>query len=88
MDRKIDAGSDDPSRGRAEETAAVRQLIEALTALGNYLETAKQVSTAESDAARKTLTRALARSTEQFERAVGATRRLRDLIRLTGQGDP
>jgi hypothetical protein len=89
MDRNIDAGGDGSSRGRAEETAALLgELIEALTALGNYLETARQVSTVQSDPAQETLAAALERSAEQFERSVGAARRLQNLVRRESKGDP
>jgi hypothetical protein len=70
-----------PSTDRAEEGAAlVRELIEALTASGNYLTAANRIFGSEARPAQETLGEALEKSLAQFERASEAARRLRNLF--------
>jgi len=72
---RSDAGDDIPTNGNAEEISVpIRELFEALTALGNHLEAAKQASSIQSDQARRPLVMALERSSEQFQRSVEAAR--------------
>jgi hypothetical protein len=62
-------GGEPPTNRSTDLAALLHELIEALTALGNYLETARQVSAGQSDT---TLATALERSVDQFERSVAA----------------
>jgi phosphoglycerate-specific signal transduction histidine kinase len=79
--------SDDPAnRGRqapsnrGDETAALlHEAIEALTALGNYLTVAQHEFENQPGLIEDTLGEALRKSLDQYERAVKAVRRLRQL---------
>jgi len=73
-------GNDGFPRGQTVPTAAlVHELTEALTALGNYLASANKIYDSTPQSQR--LGEALEKSLGQHERAVEATRRLRDLGR-------
>lgn len=77
-----DKGSGGPPKSRTEEgVALVGELIEALTAIGNYLTAANHIFGAEPRPTPETLGEALEKSLAQFERANEATRGLRDLFR-------
>ena len=69
-------GKDAPTKQSADEVALVRELIEALTALGNYLAAAQR----EFANHQETLGEALRQGVGQYERAAEALRRLRDRL--------
>ena len=77
-----DKSSGGPPKNLTEEgVALVAELIEALTAIGNYVTAANPIFGAEPRPTQETLGEALAKSLAQFERANEAARRLRDLFR-------
>lgn len=63
--------------GKASPEALTHELVEALTAIGNYLTAAIRVLTVEPRPPRDTLGEALEKSLNQFARAVETVRRLR-----------
>lgn len=73
-----DRGS--PKDRTAEGLALVYELIEALTAVRNYLAAAKHIFGAEACAVQNTLQEALEKSLAQFERANEAAHLLRDFL--------
>ena len=74
-------GRGTPNNQMEEAAALVCELIEALTAAGNYLTAANHISGAERWPAHEPLGEALEKSLVQFERANEAVRRLRDFFR-------
>ena len=66
-------GKEAPTNQSGDEVALVRELIEALTALGNYLAAAQRAFANQQDA----LGEALRQSVGQYERAAECLRRLR-----------
>ena len=87
-DRDIGGGGGGPPKDRAEGgLPLVHELIEALTAAGNYLEAASHMLGAEPRPAQYALREALEKSLAQFGRANKAARRLRDLLRLENATD-
>jgi len=68
-------GGEAPNR-RADQAALVHELIEALTALGNYLAAAQL----QFENRREMLGEALRASLDQYERAAECLRGLRDLV--------
>lgn len=74
-----DGGGGRP-RGPTGEAATLHELLEALTAVGNYLETASHLLGAELSPNRKTLAEVVEKSSVQTERASAAARQLRDLL--------
>ena len=78
MDRNTAAGSEEwPTCRREEQAAAFRELIDALTALDNYLAAANQLF---DQGSQLSLGEALAKGLGQSERSSEATRRLRELF--------
>jgi hypothetical protein len=78
MDRNMAAGSEEwPTCRREEQAAAFRELIDALTAVGNYLAAANRLFERGSQLR---LGEVLAKGLGQSERASEATRRLRKLL--------
>jgi len=69
-------GKEAPTNQSADEVALVRELIEALTALGNYLAAAQH----EFGGRQEALGEALRQSVGQYERAAECLRGLRDLV--------
>lgn len=67
--------------GAERALTLLHELIEALSAAGNFLAAANHVVSAVPGDARGTLAEALEKSTIQFQRANEAVRKLRDLIR-------
>ena len=88
-DRGIGGGGGGPPKDRTEEgLALVRELIEALTAAGNYLTAARQIFGAEPRPAQNALQEALEKGLAQFGRANEAARLLRAFFRHeTGADD-
>jgi hypothetical protein len=81
-DRDVSAGGRGPPNNQTEEAVAlVSELIEALTAAGNYLTAANYIFGAERWSAHEPLGEALEKSLVQFERANEAVCRLRDFFR-------
>jgi hypothetical protein len=65
-----------PTNGSAGQAAILHELIEAMTALGNYLAAAQR----QFDNRQAVLGEALRASLDQYERAAECLRRLRDLV--------
>ena len=87
-DRDIRGGGREPSKDDAEEgPVLVRELIEALTAAGNYLTAANNIFAAEPSPARNPLLEALQKSLAQLGRANEAARLLRDFFRRESATD-
>jgi len=81
-DDSADVGKEAPTNRSADEAALVRELIEALTALGNYLVAAHR----EFENQQRPLGEVLRQSLNQYERAAEAVRRLRELVFGGGPG--
>jgi len=80
-----------PTSPNDDGLALVYEIIEALTAIGNYVATANDIRAREWRRMPTTLREALEKSLEQCERANEAARRLRDLLRrdsLTDDSGP
>ncbi len=77
------AGEEAPTNRRANQAALVHELIEALTALGNYLLVAQR----QLESQQEMLGEALRASLAQYERAAECLRRLRDLALREGCKD-
>ena len=74
--RDEDVGEEASTNQNADEAALVRELIEVLTALGNYLAAAQR----EFENQREVLGATLEASLGQYERAAECVRRLRNLV--------
>ena len=78
----------DPPRSSADTAPALlRELIEALTALGNYLALADNLTAESTDSLPERLGDAIEKSIAQYERAARSARRLRDLYGRRSIGD-
>ena len=78
----------DFQRDRPEERAAlIHELVEALTAVTNYLEAANHVLGLERRPGQETLGETIERGLGQVERANEAARRLRELFRREAADD-
>jgi hypothetical protein len=75
-DDPTNAGGETPTSRRADQATLIHELIEALTALGNYLAVAER----QFENQQEVLGEALRGSLGQYERAVECLRRLRDLV--------
>jgi hypothetical protein len=73
-------GGGGPPRGPTGEAATLHELLEALTAVGNYLEAANHLLGAELSPNQKTLSEVVEKSLAQTERASATARQLRDLL--------
>jgi len=76
-------GGEAPIGRRADQAALVHELIEALTALGNYLFAAQR----QFENRREMLGEALRASLGQYERAAECLRGLRDLVLREGSNN-
>jgi hypothetical protein len=76
-------GKEAPTSQSTDEEALLRELIEALTALGNYLATAER----EFQTQQQVLGQAFQESLRQYERAAGCLRRLRGHLLSKGRGN-
>jgi hypothetical protein len=70
-----------PQRDPTGEDATLHELVEALTAVGNYLEVANYLLGTEPAPGQKTLGEAVEKSLAQMERARAAARQLRELFK-------
>jgi phosphoglycerate-specific signal transduction histidine kinase len=82
-DRPENTGKKAPTNQSADQVELVRELIEALTALGNYLAAAQRAFANQQDA----LGEALRQSVGQFERVAECVRRLRGHLREGSDND-
>jgi hypothetical protein len=73
-------GGGEPARGPIGEAATLHKLLEALTAVGNYLEAANHLLGTELSPSRNTLNEIVEKSLTQTGRASAAARQLRDLL--------
>jgi hypothetical protein len=76
-----------PIKRRDEKAALVRELIEVLTAVGNYLAAAQHEFEKEPRPVGGMLEEALEKSLGQYERASNCVRRLHQLVLRDGPGD-
>ena len=74
-DRVTGAGTATPSPGD-DTVVLLRDLVDALTALGNYLESANLISLSTTEQSTDRLREVLEKSLGQYERAAEAMRRL------------
>jgi hypothetical protein len=80
-------GREMPINRRDEKAALVRELIEALTALGNYLTAAHHEFDKQPGPVGEMLGEAIEKSLGQYERASNCVRRLRQFVLRGGAGD-
>jgi pilus assembly protein TadC len=74
------AGAEPSAERSNEKIALVRELIEALTTVGNYLAVANRIVRGEPRSPQDSIVEALEKSVRQFERASEAVRRLHTLL--------
>lgn len=73
-------GNDAPTNRSADQATLLRELIEALTALGNYLAAAHREFEKQPCERQEALSGALRKSVSQYDRAAECLRRLRQLL--------
>jgi hypothetical protein len=87
-DRDRNNAGGGPSAGRADQTIALmHETREALTALGNYLAVVSLKFAEQRGQTQEGLAEALEKSLSQYQRAVGAVRRLGELLHRQGLSD-